>query len=128
MTSRFESKVVIGTAAETGIGAATARRFHAERAAVVMSGRRKAKLADVGRASARATEQLAGLTCISPINDCESRESVLQHKILEVCGPGYATSPGIRTGDRDRSKSSDIHEEVRFATDSVRTEVMRSGS
>jgi meso-butanediol dehydrogenase / (S,S)-butanediol dehydrogenase / diacetyl reductase len=49
MTSRFESKVVIGTAAETGIGAATARRFHAERAAVVMSGRRKAKLADVGQ-------------------------------------------------------------------------------
>ena len=49
MTSRFESKVVIGTAAETGIGAANARRFHAERAAVVMSGHRKAKLADVGQ-------------------------------------------------------------------------------
>jgi NAD(P)-dependent dehydrogenase (short-subunit alcohol dehydrogenase family) len=37
MTSRFESKVVIGIAAKTGIGAATARRFHAERAAVVMN-------------------------------------------------------------------------------------------
>lgn len=49
MSSRFESEVVIGTGAETGIGAATARRFHVERAAVVMSGRGEAKLADVGQ-------------------------------------------------------------------------------
>ena len=49
MISRFESKVVIGTGAETGIGAATARRFHAVQAAVVMRGRGKAKLADVGQ-------------------------------------------------------------------------------
>ena len=42
-------KIVLITGASRGIGAATARRFHAERAAVVMSGRRKAKLADVGQ-------------------------------------------------------------------------------
>jgi enoyl-CoA hydratase/carnithine racemase len=39
MTSRFRGKVVIQTAG-TGIGAATARRFHAKGAAVVLSGRR----------------------------------------------------------------------------------------
>jgi meso-butanediol dehydrogenase/(S,S)-butanediol dehydrogenase/diacetyl reductase len=55
MSSRFESEVVIGTGAETGIGAATARRFHVERAAVVMSGRGEANWRTSGRASARAT-------------------------------------------------------------------------
>jgi NADP-dependent 3-hydroxy acid dehydrogenase YdfG len=39
MTSRFRGKVVIETAG-TGIGAATARRFHAKGAAVALSGRR----------------------------------------------------------------------------------------
>jgi hypothetical protein len=34
MTSRFESKVVIGTGVEAGIGAASACGFHAERGAV----------------------------------------------------------------------------------------------
>jgi meso-butanediol dehydrogenase / (S,S)-butanediol dehydrogenase / diacetyl reductase len=39
MTSRFRDKVVIETVG-TGIGAATARRFHAKGAAVVLSDRR----------------------------------------------------------------------------------------
>ena len=47
--ARFSGKVVVVTGAGSGIGAAAARRFHAEGAAVVLSGRRKAKLAAVGQ-------------------------------------------------------------------------------
>lgn len=39
--ARFEGKLVIVNGAGTGIGAATARRFHAEAASVVLNGRRK---------------------------------------------------------------------------------------
>ncbi len=49
MTARFEGKVVMVTGAGTGIGAATARRFYIEGAAVVLTGRREAKLAEVGQ-------------------------------------------------------------------------------
>ncbi len=42
--SRFEGKVVIVTGAGSGIGAATAKRFLEEGAAVVFNGRRKNKL------------------------------------------------------------------------------------
>jgi meso-butanediol dehydrogenase / (S,S)-butanediol dehydrogenase / diacetyl reductase len=47
MSARFEGKVVIVTGAGSGIGAATARRFHAEGAIVVLNGRRRSKLEDV---------------------------------------------------------------------------------
>ncbi|WP_271584811.1 SDR family NAD(P)-dependent oxidoreductase [Bradyrhizobium sp. CCBAU 45389] len=47
MLSRFKDKIVIVTGAGSGIGAATARRFHAEGAVVVLNGRREFKLAEV---------------------------------------------------------------------------------
>ncbi|MGY8711467.1 SDR family oxidoreductase [Bradyrhizobium sp. 18BD] len=48
MLSRFKDKVVIITGAGSGIGAAAARRFHAEGALVVLNGRREFKLTEVG--------------------------------------------------------------------------------
>jgi len=61
MVSRFADKVVIITRAGTGIGAATARRFHAEGASVVLSGRREVKLTEVaqGMGSDRCLVQMA---------------------------------------------------------------------
>jgi meso-butanediol dehydrogenase / (S,S)-butanediol dehydrogenase / diacetyl reductase len=47
MVSRFEGKVVIIARAATEIGAATARRLHAEGASVVLSGDSEARLAEV---------------------------------------------------------------------------------
>ena len=48
--TRFTHKVVIVTGAGTGIGAATAWRFGAEGASVVLAGRRRAKLEEVASA------------------------------------------------------------------------------
>jgi meso-butanediol dehydrogenase/(S,S)-butanediol dehydrogenase/diacetyl reductase len=70
MTSRFEGKTVIVTGAGTGIGAATARRFHAEGAAVVLSGRRKAKLAEVGQ-SLGSDRYLIQASDVSNVEDVE---------------------------------------------------------
>lgn len=50
MIPRFEGKVVIVTGAGSGIGAATALRFHSEGALVVLNGRRESKLLEVSAA------------------------------------------------------------------------------
>lgn len=70
MTSRLKGKTVIVTGAGTGIGAATARRFHAEGAAVVLSGRRKAKLAEVGQ-SLGSDRYLIQASDVSNVEDVE---------------------------------------------------------
>ena len=44
---RFESKLVIVTGADSGMGAVTARRFRDEGAAVVLTGRPREKLTNV---------------------------------------------------------------------------------
>src|SRR5690349_12755175 len=46
---RFVNKVVVMTGAGSGIGAATARRFSEEGAAVVLVGRRKANIENVAK-------------------------------------------------------------------------------
>src|SRR5262245_32734597 len=50
MIPRFEGKVVIVTGAGSGIGAATAKRFHAEGAIVALNGRRESRLTELGAA------------------------------------------------------------------------------
>jgi meso-butanediol dehydrogenase/(S,S)-butanediol dehydrogenase/diacetyl reductase len=50
MLPRFVGKVVVVTGAGSGIGAATANRFCAEGATVVLNGRREFKLIEVGAA------------------------------------------------------------------------------
>jgi meso-butanediol dehydrogenase/(S,S)-butanediol dehydrogenase/diacetyl reductase len=52
-SQRFSDKVVIVTGAGSGIGAAAARRFSSEGAAVILVGRTQAKLARWRRASTK---------------------------------------------------------------------------
>jgi meso-butanediol dehydrogenase/(S,S)-butanediol dehydrogenase/diacetyl reductase len=71
MIPRFEGKVVIVTGAGSGIGAATAKRFHDEGAIVVLNGRRKSKLNEVGAALA-SDRYMIGCADVSTVEDVEA--------------------------------------------------------
>ncbi len=67
----FTGKVVIVTGAGTGIGAATARRFAADGASVVLAGRRADKLTELA-ASLPADRVLVQATDVSKESDCNA--------------------------------------------------------
>lgn len=71
MIPRFEGKIVIITGAGSGIGAATARRFHHEGAVVVLNGRRESKLREVG-AALGGDRYMIGPADVSIVGDFET--------------------------------------------------------
>ena len=74
-------KVVIITGAGSGIGAATARRFHDEGAVVVLNGRRESKLREVG-AALGSHRYMIGPADVSTVEDFEA----LVADIIRRCG------------------------------------------
>lgn len=68
-SDRFHRKVVIITGGGSGIGAATARRFHAEGAAVVLAGRTRSKLDEVA-AMLDVDRSLSVVADVSSADDC----------------------------------------------------------
>ncbi len=83
--TRFNDKVVIVTGAGSGIGAATARRFAAEGAAVVLAGRTQEKLDRVA-ASLPAGKAVVRVTDVSQQAEVEAlvAETVRQFGRLDV--------------------------------------------
>ncbi|SES35685.1 meso-butanediol dehydrogenase / (S,S)-butanediol dehydrogenase / diacetyl reductase [Lentzea xinjiangensis] len=70
-TGRFDGQVVIVTGGGSGIGAATAERFAAEGASVVISGRRRERLEEVA-ARLPADRVLVHVADVSRREDCEA--------------------------------------------------------
>ena len=71
MIARFEGQVVIVTGAGSGIGAATAKRFHDEGAIVVLNGRQESKLSAVG-ATLGSDRYMIGPADVSTVEDVET--------------------------------------------------------
>jgi NAD(P)-dependent dehydrogenase (short-subunit alcohol dehydrogenase family) len=83
MTSRFQGKDVIVTRAGSGIGEATANRFHAEGANVVLNGRRKSKLIRVGTALG-GDRYMIGTSDVSNIEDVGKLVSDVIHRFGKI--------------------------------------------
>src|SRR5262249_14160564 len=70
MPLRFEGKVVVVTGAGSGVGAATAKRFHDEGDIVVLNGRRESKLSEVA-AALGSDRYMIGPADVSTVEDVE---------------------------------------------------------
>jgi meso-butanediol dehydrogenase / (S,S)-butanediol dehydrogenase / diacetyl reductase len=97
MVSRFEGRVVMITRAGSPIGAATARRFHAEGATVILCGRKEEELAKIasGLNSERCLVQTADLTVDKEVASLVS-DTALRFRRIDVLVNNAGTAS---TGD-----------------------------
>ena len=113
----FEGKVAIITGAGSGIGAATARRFAAEGAAVVLTGRRRAKLEEVA-SSLDASHTLVWEGDISDEADVSAMAAATIERFgridILVNNAGFAT-----TGNFVESNMADYYRTMRIDVDGV---------
>lgn len=81
--NRFTDKVVVVTGAGSGMGAASARRFSAEGAIVVLVGRTKEKLEKVAK-TLSSTQYYIHLADVSSAQDVERMAAVIEDKFGRV--------------------------------------------
>ena len=117
MTNRFTEKVVIVTGAGSGIGAATAKRFAAEGAKVVLNGRTEEKLKTIA-ADLNAQETLIYPADVSQQSEVEGlvEATIKQFGQLDVLVNNAGVGLG---GPLLEAKVEDWHKEFEIDVDSV---------